>query len=167
MGDNIVSLEDKRKEYQSRESYIKKECADAYGWFLDQGKTPHEAFKEAESYKERLDHYWKLIPSGRAGAGMQIQKVISVELLEQHTDWLERDESGRGRLLWDLGINSRDWHTGRMERLVRDGPKLVMRDVVFGMERLDKEWLGKRDADYSHYASLEARAQGDYKRYNS
>ena len=164
-GSEVVSFEEKKEEIQSRRQHLDVECRAAMEWFKEQGYTIGEAYQKCQEYLKRLEAYWRLIPDGEERANMQVQKVVGIDVLEKHTEWNKLNERERNRLLWDLGFNTRDFHTGCMERIIRDGSKLIMKEVVFGMERLDKEWLNKRDDNYEHYASFEAMEQGSWRRY--
>ena len=114
-----------------------------------------EAFKLTDELYQEMYDYW--IKMEHKNIDTQVQKFLDIEWLREYGNWDNLNKEGQYDLLWGLGFNTKFVHPKTMKRLVKAGKKTELKEVVYGVERLDKEWIGMKDENYIHYASDDAR----------
>ena len=161
---NILSFEKKQQEVrdeQARKTKVINDCAALMAWCEKEGMPVEEAFPLVDELKKGIDTYYSYWDNIQG-----IQKSLTVEWLEKYTKWASMGRDERSDLLWGIGFDTKKFATGQMKRLVMHNKKEALTEVVYGMERGDKEWLNLRhDETYEHYASFEARTQATHHRY--
>lgn len=96
---------------------------------------------------------------------MQGRKSVPLSFLQEDTNWDYIDTKQKDKTLWELGFNTVGFNYKQTTRRVFSKTKMKEEVIIEGFERMDKQWLNKRDKDYTHYASDGVRNIFDNKRY--
>lgn len=170
----ILNFEEEKKKQEERQAMLEEyqakiedKCYDLFQWYQTEeggSLSVDEAYLKAAKVMEDSETYLRL-NEGIDGRDMQVRKWIDVEFLEKHMNWQYMDREQKDKVLWNLGINTRQFQSKQTVRRMKEGVKEVEKEVVEGYERMDMEWLHKRDDDYSHYASDQVRDLVFGKRY--
>jgi len=70
-----------------------------------------------------------------------IQMTIPLDKLEEHCNWGNLTDKAKNELLYKLGMDTRKKRSYTEKRRIFEGNKQVIKDVVYGEERTDKEWI--------------------------
>lgn len=166
MEGNVLSLDDKRQEIKhnkEQERKVIEDCQALYDWAVEDGMGCGDAYEFVKEQKKEIEEYWSLYYWDSMGGN--VQKSIEVGLLKEYGDWDNLTKAAKSKLLFDLGVDTWKYKTMVMKRLVNVKGKQKLREVVVGMERLDKDWVNARHDDGTPHASYEAREQSNIHRY--
>lgn len=147
---------------------------DAYRYGLaedlrDLGKTEEEIEAELErwdSSAKAQEARYSIDETQDKNNRIEVRVQYPVEDLCKHTSWKSMDKKARRGLLWGLGFNTKKYDYYIEERVYTklDGVSRGYGEVVYGQERLDKEWLNQRDSGGRRVASDAAIIYVDRKR---
>lgn len=141
------------QEWLIKAEKLKTEYEDLYSWFIEEGLDKGEALSRIKDSERMEEYYWKFVEA------MNLQISYKVEDLDYY-GWKDLSIFGRNELLWDLGVDIKNFNYYSGERRIMEGTSLKMKEVIWGNERLDKEWCTKKRWDlhnFTYYASDEAR----------
>lgn len=147
---------------------IKEHYADLYNHIVENTKDEYKAIEMIKAIPEAMSKYKTLSHS------VSVQKSYTIEWLEEHTGWSGLSSKDKNKVLWTLGMDTRTSHYFEENRRVLEatpeGHKLLLKDVVWGQERLDKGWIEAKypidnGTNYVHYASEEALAHDWFQRH--
>lgn len=137
-----------------------KENEDLYLWYRKQNNSRADSLGLVRDYSKLQQHYLD------TACKYSIQISFRVDELKDKFNWHCLKDREKDRLLWNLGMDTyncqwdthlrRVWDIRGNEKLPKKA-QLLIKEVVYGNERLDDEWLNLRKEDYSFYASYEAR----------
>ena len=142
------------KQWLTEVENLKDNYHDLYLWFLDEGLDKGDALGKIRDVNRLEEYYWKFTE------GINLQISYNTNDLKDY-GWGEMGKYERENLLWNLGVDVRNFNYYTEERRVMEGTSLKMKEVVWGNERLDKEWCTKKKWDFcnfTYYASDEARS---------
>ncbi len=134
---------------------LKEEYEDLYNHWMDNGIPQHKAIEMLNALPDQDSLYQTNI------SDVSVQISFNIDWLEDNTDWMERDTKGKGYLLWQLGMDTKTKGYFQESRRVMVGTKQEYKEVVYGQERLDSDWITKTypvdgGTNHLHYASQTA-----------
>lgn len=139
---------------------LKEKATFLFEHIIENGKSEEEALEMVKVIAKDNDLYL------RKTASIVVPIRFKLSWLLEHTKWESMDWKGRDRLLWGLGMNTRDYKYEEGKLFCGDnttqGYKYNLVDYVYGQERLDKGWLEMKKpvnngTNFVHYSSEEAR----------
>ena len=166
MEGNILSFEKKFNEVmedKKLDGIMLQQCNDLYEWALGEGLSESAAKQFVKDRQPELKKYLNLYCWGSLRG--YVQKIIRVDFLLKYTGWSTMDDTQKRDLLWSLGMNTKGFKTLETSILVSELGKRSFKEVVIGLERMDKEWTSMRYDDGSLVCSEEVRDMVNAKRY--
>lgn len=139
---------------------LREDAAFLFEHIIEEGKSESEALEMIKVIVSDGDLYL------RKTEHITVPIRFKISWLKAHTNWSTMSYKEKDRLLWGIGMDSRNYkyEEGRLfcgENTV-DGYRYNLVEYVYGQERLDKGWLELRKpvnngTGYTYYSSEEAR----------
>ena len=122
--------------------------------------TEGQALSATAEHRKEIVEYNKMY-NGTGMYNSQVQKTIPLELLRSNTNWSVMKDWEKGKLLWNLGINTKSFKPNQgFRRITKADNKVDIVEVIYGFERLDKSWL---DTKYSSNEAINIASDGKYR----
>ena len=144
--------EDQGESYLEYLDQLKVDNQDLYDHIINNGKTESEALDMLIVLDQQREDYMQ------DSIHVEVPRVIPMSDILKHTDWGNMNTTQKKGLLWNLGIDTKKHDFHYRDQRIRDSNKeVVLTGVVWGKERLDKEWINtKHPTTGGLYASEEA-----------
>ena len=144
----------------SQNENIIEEYNELYNELVTGGMTHEEAFQEVVKVKQMESIYRDQITGEEADRGITIRLQYSkADILSIVPNYNQLSEKEKNNFMWLLGFNTRKAHLFEEERYhINLSGQRVYGTVIYGTERMDKEWLKKLDSKGRNVASDEARS---------
>lgn len=139
---------------------LKEEYSSLYTTLKEGGATEKEIQKELKQYhkfKTSLEHDRPEAEADDKSRHISLRVQYPLEDIKKYTSWDSMTEDEKDTLLWGIGYNTKKYHYYIEHRqLPYNGGEPKYGYVVYGQERLDKEWITARDKNGKRVASDEA-----------
>lgn len=134
----ISSLGEEGSKKAAQKFYVEqllKEYEDFFNPLISNGIPEHQAMEMLKELPNKNTEYLDNVNQGE----MKAQLTFTEEWLEEHTGWSGLGEGEKKGVLWKLGMNTNKPHY-TTSRLTQIDNNRVYTEVVYGDERMDKQW---------------------------
>lgn len=142
------------------ELVLTEEYEELYNDLIKGGMSEDEALEQVAKVRGMEDVYSGQSEREEMDRGITIRLQYSKEdILKIIPDYDSLDKKTKDNWMWQLGFNTRTAQLFEEERYHTNlSGKRVFGKVIYGAERLDREWLRKLDSKNRNVASDEARS---------
>ena len=121
-----------------------KEYEDFFNHLISNGVPEYQAMEMLKELPDKNTEYLDNVNQG----GMKAQLTFTTEWLHENTDWNNLGEGDKNGILYKLGMDTRKPHH-TTTRLTQVGNTRVYTEVVYGDERMDKQWASTHNPHIS------------------